>query len=80
MDRSGNIQWAPYLEMRSIVIEKMELRRVKISSCQLVADECIVFPGIPKSLDHIDELARPFVAVHMWRMGLEAEVEGFIGT
>ncbi len=71
----GNIERAAYGEVWAAVVEHMQFLGIEIDAARDVANERVVRPAVPETLDDIDEFTGTVVAVGMLDMGLEPEVE-----
>src|SRR5215831_16380979 len=76
--RPRDIERAAHLEVLSLVVECVELCRVEIDLGRPVADECVVLPAVPQSLDDLDEFVGAVVALVMRVMRVAAEIPGFV--
>ena len=74
--RSRDIERPAYTEKLPLVIEDMEFVRIKKASGCLVANECIVLPGVPKSANDVGEFFRSSVAVAQPHMRVTAKILG----
>ena len=77
---TGDVERPAHRQMRPLVVEDMELRRIEIDPGRLVAHERVVGKGIPEPRDDIEKLARPVVSLGVRHVLRETEVQRGIGV
>lgn len=74
-----HVQWPPHRKMRSVVLQDAQPLGREEHPAFLVTQEGVIVPAIPQAQHDISEFARPAIAIGMRRMGVTAEIEGFVG-
>ena len=69
-----------HLQIFALVVEHMHFRRIEIEPLLDIARKGVVGEGIPQARDHVEELARPLVALGMIHVIVEAEIQRGIGV
>jgi hypothetical protein len=75
---SWDVKWSPNFEVLARVIDSMNAMRIGEVPGLAVQEDRIILHTIPKRLDQVDVLGRPFIAVAVVDIAIKTEVHRFL--